>query len=303
MHMKIDYDEVCKHLFLAELSRMRSTKGKLFRQIYLRFYDGQGISKNRFSALVRPFRISIDKGTPIKKVSFVAHKNNEDYFILGTFTCTNKRILFFPGMNLFLSTPPDYYLERKKLDFFVDHLSLDRNLLSYHQTDLSKKTSKQKLYSQRTKKLTDDLYLWFVWCVKPTVLEKLPSVLSIIITGTENEIKHKSWVIMNACQVGRIATTETNDNIDGSHYWNFEFFVHKKNVDSDPELTKFGIHPSFFAYFPPIVKENREMVQARIYPIHLDGFEGTIFIRVSKLKGSFPSDTLMSSGKDFVQGQ
>lgn len=292
-------DKWFQHMFISGISGpVQDTTGNLSQSIRFHFYDGEGFSNNQHSALVRPFRKTLEKESLLNNVIFVEHEDNNNYFVLGSFTYTEKRILFFPGMNLSLLTPPEYYLKNRKLDFFIDHMSLNRDLRKHHQTDITKEKSKQKLHSQKTKKLTDSLYLWFVWCLKPNVLEKLPRTQSIVIHGNDKEISRKVSKIMDACNPGRLLTTETNNDMKDGHYWNFEFFVHKEHVENDPMLKEFGIHSAYLTNTPNIVKEDRSRVQARIYPLHMDGFEGTIFIRTSEIKGSFPSESLMASGDE-----
>lgn len=295
--MNSKYEPFLKNLFIfGTRLRIKDKKGHPIQPFSINFYDGYGINDSHFSCIVRPFRKLLEKGTPVKNISFVTYKNKNDNFILGSFTFTGKRLIFFPGMNLSLQNPSEDYLKKRKLDFLVDHMSLENDFETCHETDISKPTSKHKLSTKRTKKLSESLYLWFFWEIKPNVLEKLPATQLMFIRGTEKEMAHKTSLLFDVNHDDKTISFETNENLDGSHYWHFEFFVHKNKIDHDPYLRELAIHPGFLADFPRIVSEDRKIIEVQIKAIHLEDFDGTIFIRSCKLKGSFPTDSIMEVG-------
>lgn len=262
----------------------------------INFYDGQEFSDNPFSGIVRPFHKLLLSGVPIPSIAFISCKTQDKTSLLGSFTHTQHRLLFFPGMNLSLANPPEDYLKKRKLDFYLDHISLDENFKQCHQTDISKQTTKHKLSVKKTKKINDSLYLWFVWLVTPDQLESLPATQMMFITGNEKERHHKLSLLFDVKHQDKAFSINLDEELEGSHYWHFEFFVHKEKIDHDPTLTVLGIHPGYFAGLPIIVSEDREIAQVKIKAIHLEGFNGTIFIRACKFKGSLPTSSVMDFG-------
>jgi hypothetical protein len=73
---------------------------------------------NQYSALVKPFRKLIDDGKPIGKIAFLFYRQNNSYFILGSFAFTD-RVIFFPGITFsrLIHTPDGIDLPKSKMHY------------------------------------------------------------------------------------------------------------------------------------------------------------------------------------------
>ncbi len=186
----------------------------------------------------------------------------------------------------------------KSPNFIMDHITLEGDFKSWHYTDLNKKNG-NRISSKQTKKITDSLYLWFLWGIKPMKLEPLPFSQIIYVYGpNEKEIRRRAENIVDARAGGSLSVLHINDQIAGPHYWNFQFYVHKTLVENDPNIAKLGVLPMFSPDHPGTQLEDRTIVQSSIVPIYIKGFSGTIFIMVNKIKSSMPFQSVMTPGSD-----
>ena len=72
--------------------------GKYYVPLYYHFPVGRGGSITESSVLVKPFTRLIEEGNYVGKIAFVFYRQDNSYFILGSFAFTDRgRIVFFPG--------------------------------------------------------------------------------------------------------------------------------------------------------------------------------------------------------------
>ena len=71
--------------YILPLDPRTDDNGKPCIPLYYHFPFGQGNSINPDSTLVKPFYKLMDGGYPIEEVVFVFYRENNSYFVLGSF--------------------------------------------------------------------------------------------------------------------------------------------------------------------------------------------------------------------------
>lgn len=284
-------------LCYPSLSFEKDKRGNSWRIVKLGYIQGRDSSFDLESSLVIPYAKLLEEGTPPNPVRNVFHKEPEKWYVLGSFSTSKDHVLFFPGIKkMRLMNPPEEYLKKKKLDLTMHHISLKRDLSSYHITDISKNISKQKLQNEKLGKITDSLYSWFQWGVLPNQLEPLPNLQFISLDNRGKKTEHVSKYILDSIDMGPIAFTSSHEEIKESHYWHFEFFVSINKEDQRKTIQKAGIYPMYMEHTPKIVTDKRGIVQSKIIEVNIPNFKGLLYISFSKIIGSVPVQSFMVPG-------
>lgn len=123
-------------------------------------------------------------------------------------------------------------------------------------------------------------------------MEKLPSVLEIIHPGQTNELKQIGSVMANAINKSIFNITTLHDEQNEEFFWQFEYFVNtSQNKDNYPQIPVTKIGGSGVT-----IRDPREQAPTRTHHIILNGFKGSIFIRVSKILGTLENPIMFLSG-------
>ena len=270
--------------------------GKAYLTLRYIFPRGTGGSINQTSALVRPFQKILEEGKPTGKITFVFYQEDNNYYVLGSLVHTGRRILFFPGFvdRRVVLSPDGINPLQQGVVLTTDHYTLEQNLRTWHITLLEKASKGAKLRSMNTRKLDDMLFLWFILGIqRPNKLEGMPSSQEIRLYGNNiADLKRKFSFIMKARDESIFHITSVEDFGVDPWYLNFEFFVTTSSEKHSPQVGVTDVGgPSATIY------EARNDIVTRAHRIILDGFNGSIWIRVSKIRGIISCDALTVSGR------
>ena len=182
------------------------------------------------SVLVRPFYNVLALGKPMGTISYIFYQEKEDYFILGSFIYTKKRILFFPGTTdrrLMVSSEHENLSEKNQL---VDHYSLENDLSTYHLTLENKKIDNSKYPRMSTIRVKEDMILWLIFGLKNALmLEVAPNTQEIRLKGyNQDDLTRRYRFIEDARGNCIFNVVKVKQEPDSDFYVNVEIFVSSK---------------------------------------------------------------------------
>lgn len=266
-------------------------------KIKYHFPIGRGISTNENSALVRPFRKILQDGKNPGKISFLFLKDYENHYVLGGFSYTEKFIIFFPGTNdrRLVNVGPDNFLNEGKI-LHMDHITLEKNLEKYHYK-VDEKSEQIKFPNQKTKKIDENTLLWFTLKIQsPEKLEKCPQELRITLYETIEEINRRLPLIDEARKKAIFPITQLQDDPQKPFFWYVEFFVsNNKDRSKVPKIPVVVMINS-----DTEILDKRKENSTRTHQIFLDGFAGSVIVRISKQMGTIKHHSLYESGVSIV---
>lgn len=255
---------------------------------------GSGTSTNVDSALIRPFRKILNDGKPVGNINYVFLKDNDHYFVIGSFSYTEKHIIFFPGIvdRRLINFGETEYLGNNTV-LHIDHFTLENNLKDWHVSIEEKHELGIKFPQQKTRVHDEHNFLWFILKIQSSdKLERCPKEFRITLYDTIDEIKRRAPVINDSRKNGIFQTMFVTDNDAQKFFWYLEFFVNlTQNRDNYPRGTTIIMPNSDTS-----IEDSRNEAPRRIHQIFLDGFSGSIFVRVSKIKGSIKHHMIFESG-------
>jgi len=253
---------------------------------------GLGIGKiqDSSSALVRPFRILIDEGKPVGKISHLFLMSDSSY-VLGALCFTeDSRLLFFPGL---ISRTPQWYVKgqsnllKVKSGCYVDHLTLEADLESLHVTMLDLDSRKSVwLEKFRTKKPADDLIYFFGLSVKSErMLEPCPQEIRFQFSSTPQDCERRANIIEENARDSKsevlklpFTATESDDC-----FLHFDFLIDLQNRSRLRDVVP---APTAAPTCPPALKSivaTPQSVKVQSFPVKLPMLNGTMWV-VSSLR-------------------
>ena len=282
----MSWDEVGKEgiAYLIALDPLIDEKGEAYIPLMYTFPLGKGMKVSQNSVLVRPFYNVLDLGKPMGMISYIFYQEKEDYFILGSFVYTKRRILFFPGSidrRLIVSSGHGNLSEKNQM---VDHYSLESDLSTYHLTLENKKIDNSKYPRMSTMRVKDDMFLWLFFGVKSAeMLEAAPNTQEIRLKGyNQADLERRYKLIEDARGNCIFNVVKVKQQPDSDFYVNIEIFVsNKQSRDYLPPDFIYHVGLSSYATW---TKEDRKEIPIRLHHVILKGFSGSIWIRVSKLE-------------------
>ena len=206
---------------------------------------GKGISSNNDSALARPYHKILTKGAPMGTVAPIFYKEDENYFVLGTFVQSDKKkILFFPGLihRRVTISPKGEVLLRNGILHHVDHYTLEPDLRTFHITLEEKETKKIRYEKRNTKRVKDDMIFWFAISIqRANRLEAAPKAQEIeLVCYNKKDYTRRSQIIMNSRGGSTFNVVEVKDDSSEPYFVNFEFFVsQRQSKDYEPPEENF----------------------------------------------------------------
>lgn len=208
-----------------------------------------------------------------------------------------KYIIYFPGFNE--RTLVNFYeqmLLENGTKLHIDHFTVDESLRTWH----IKLEEKQTMFKTlKTKSVDEYNFLWFILRVNSLEsLESSPNKLVMTLESTENEIKRRSEIINEARQNALFQATELIEDLDKQFFWQFEFFINRTQDQSHFPQVPVSIQGN-----PGEIKDARTEARMRTHQIFLDGFDGSIIIRVSKIIGNVSTPIQFISGHEIYYSQ
>ncbi len=259
-----------------------------------KFPVGNGITTDINSGLLRPFKSIFTSGHPPGKTIFLLYENDGSYYVLGSLSRTNQHVIFFPGGNNLEMLNRDG-IQVIENSVHIDHFTLDKSFRTWHVTFIEKATKNIRIPQNRTLKINDDLFLWFV--VQANSLdsfEKMPKKLQTQLIQTKSEVTRRARGIDNARKDVEFRACQVNDSIPEPHVINFEFFISLNGPPKTDNIKIFYNTPSDLEY------DNRGRIPNRVHDVKFPGFSETVSIRVSKFPGSNNAPWNYNSGHVFT---
>jgi hypothetical protein len=202
--------------------------GQPYIPLYYDFPFGTGNSINEYSALVKPFRKLLEEGKPIGKTAFLFYREDNSYFVLGSFAFTNRTI-FFPGLNFsrIIHTPDGRDLTPNHTANNITHFTLESNFIDWHIKPVQKEI---RYPSQKTRRVNDDVFLWFVMGIPDvTKLESMPKTQEYLLKAPhQGDLERRQKIMLESVDGSIFPVTEMTHNPIASYFLNFEFFVSKR---------------------------------------------------------------------------
>ncbi|MEX0763993.1 MAG: hypothetical protein WD033_02340 [Nitrosopumilaceae archaeon] len=257
---------------------------------------GRGDSSNKDSALVRPFRKILRDGKDPGKINYLFHTDNDKYYVLGSFAYTNNHIIFFPAFvdRTIVNFYETQFIEQG-IQLHVDHFTLENNLRTWHVTFDEKQEQKTRVRKLNTKNIDEYNFLWFILRIKSlSAIEFAPQRQIMLLESTKSEVIRRAPIINKARENAVFQATKLDDNLTEEYFWQFEFFVNttqdRKNIPKVPVTVQGNIDAD--------IKDARKQAHIRIHQVFLDGFNGCIIIRVSKIIGTIKTPIQFISGHE-----
>jgi len=251
---------------------------------------GIGKSQDNSSALVRPFRILIDEGKPVGKISHLFLMSDSSYVLGAVCLTPARRLLFFPGL---VSRTPQWYMKgqsdllKMKSGCYVDHLTLEAGLESLHVTMLdldSKKSALLEIF--KTKKTANDLTYFFGLSVRSErMLEPCPQEIRFQLSSTTQDCERRANIIEETARDSKsevlklpFTATESDDC-----FLHFDFLIDLQNRN---ELRDMVPAPTAAPTCPPALKgavSTPQSFKAQSFPVKLPMLNGTMWV-ISSLR-------------------
>lgn len=243
------------------------------------FPVGKGLTTDINSGLLRPFKSILTLGTIPGKTIFVLYEEDGKYYVLGSLSKTNDHIIFFPGGNNLKVIRANDNVPHDSMH--IDHFTLDKSLRTWHVTFVEKQTQNLRLPRNRTLRVQDGLFLWFVLQANSIYdFEKMPKQLHTTLTHAKSEIVRRSKEIHNARKDVEFRACHVDDSLPEPHVINFEFFVSTVGLPKLGNVKIFYNTPSNTKYDP------RGRIPNRVHDITFPKFSEIVSIRVSKFPGT-----------------
>jgi hypothetical protein len=271
--------------YLIALDPLIDETGESYIPLMYTFPLGDEMSVNQNSVLVRPFYKVLKEGKPMGTISYIFYQENEDYFILGSFIYTKRRLIFFPGVTdrrlMFTSEQGDMAARNQ----IVDHYSLESDLRTYHLTLEGKEIHGTKHPKMNTIRVKDDMFLWMCFGIKTAeMLEKAPKTQEIRLKGfNQVDIRRRSKLIEDARGECIFNVVKVKENPETEFYINIEIFV--SSIQSRNYLPPENVYSVGLSLYDTVLKEDRKYIPTRLHYSLLKGYSGALWIRVTKLKG------------------
>lgn len=260
---------------------------------------GEGFSSENESCILRPFSKLLRGGKPIGRINYVFFEDQDGIsYNLGTICLSpppGERLIFFPGLNdrVLIWYSKRGNQKRMPNKVFIDHFSLEKNLLSWHLTLLgTAKQKTEKIPKMRTKKWSEQTIFWFKLSIQePSVLEPTPETIKTNFHLNKSEWERRKDIIIKAREnaVWHITKLHEDSLLDRGDFLNFEFYL---GPDSgiDPKLLPIEDEDLAAPYTG--LKKN---IPLRCHPVTLEGFPYKIWVITYKLKGRLKEKAIITA--------
>ena len=125
-------------------------------------------------------------------------------------------------------------------------------------------------------------------------MERAPQTQEIKIKGKNYiDVKRKSKFIDESRGGCRFHVTSVNDNPGDDYYINFEFFISATRHRKDAPSTAGIYHIGLSGY--DTGTDSRKNILTRLHQVRLQGFNGSLWIRVSKIVGKLEEHAVFLS--------
>jgi hypothetical protein len=271
--------------YIIPLDPQIDSDGHHYIPIYYHFPLGTGDSIYEESALVRPFKKLMLEGKPAGKTAFLFYRQDSSPFVLGSFTFTGRRTIFFPPSTL---TRIKFTSEGRELTtevHTIEHFTLEENFTDWHITLSQRETQNIRYPTIRTTKMNHDVYLWFIIAIPyPTRLESMPRTQQYLLKAPNTtDLQRRKQIMLHSARGSIFPVTELPISPPAPYFINFEFFVSSKKKD------EIDLPRELYAKPPPLPGDLKKRVRSKSFDITLDNTI-SLSIRVSKIRRLIQND-------------
>ena len=274
--------------YIIPLDTRKNQNGEYYLPIYYYFTLGEGNSITENSALVKPFKKIMD-GSPINSVAFVFYKEKNQHYVFGSFS-NHRKIIFFPGLTFsrVIRSPDGRDIPHSEIHN-IDHFTLEENLRKWHVT-LKQRNEGVKYSRQRTRKVNNEAYLWFVMALRDvTKFEPMPRTQEYILKGTQSDLIRRQKLMLESRENIEFPIMETNYEPSPPFFLNIEVYVSNKKIDDN-------LPPEIITMPAPIsILEQQEQLRSRSLDLVLKN-STYLSIRISKIRGDIIYDAVYFAG-------
>lgn len=146
-----------------------------------------------------------------------------------------------------------------------------------------------------TLRVKEDMFLWFVMGVQaPAKLEKAPRTQETRLTWPNiSELYRRHKLLMDARGGSEFPITRVDDEPPKPFFLNFEFFVSLQKEEYEPPLLVY--HAGVLSR----LKDTRTEVLTRVHHVKPSNFDGSFWIRVSKVHGMLKDHAVFINARDY----
>lgn len=147
-----------------------------------------------------------------------------------------------------------------------------------------------KYSTQRTRKINNEVYLWFVMALRDvTKFEPMPRTQEYILKGSKSEITRRQQLMFESRENIEFPIMETNYEPSPPFFLNIEVYVSNKKIEDN-------LPPELITMPPPIsILEQQEQIRSRSLDLALKS-STYLFIRISKIRGDIIYDAVYFLG-------
>lgn len=171
----------------------------------------------------------------------------------------------------------------------IDHFTLEENLRKWH-VMLEQRNEGVKYSTQRTRKVNNEVYLWFVMALRDvTKFEPVPRTQEYILKGTERDLLRRQKLMLESRENIEFPIMETNYDPSPPFFLNIEVYVSNKKIEDN-------LPPELIIMPPPIsILEQQAQLRSRSLDLVLKN-STYLSIRISKIRGDIIYDSVYFAG-------
>jgi hypothetical protein len=270
--------------YIIPLDPQIDSNGHHYIPIYYHFPFGTGHSVGEDSALVRPFKKLMQEEKPAGKTAFVFYRQDNISFVLGSFTFTGRRIIFFPPSTLtrVVYTPNGKGLTSERYN--IEHFTLEEDFTNWHITLYQKLTENIRYPTIRTTMVSHDVFLWFIMAIPhPTRLEPMPKTQQYLLKAPNViDLQRRKQIMLQSVEGNIFPVTELSVSPPTPYFINFEFFIGKEKNELDlPEIP--------YAKPSPTYNDLKKRIRSKSFDFNLSNAV-SLSIRVSEIQRIIQND-------------
>ena len=283
------------YAYVRPLDVVSNINGRLAIPIKYHFPVGHGNSIKTQSALVKPFEKLMEEGKPHGQVAFVFYRENNSYFVLGSFALAH-RIVFFPGLRFSRIVASSFSNLTRVKELDIQHITLEPDLRHWHPKLMK---SEEKCVTQRTMKVDENTVLWLAMGVADVnKLEPLPSTQNYVLdtpvkvnsqTRAKEILEKRKQIMLDSVANNIFPVCEVNDNPSYPYFLNFEVFVSTIKT----QYLEFHGWPFYIGHPQAEIQNMTEGIRSKFTLDFSPSDRFSIFIRTCKVKGSLNNDAFI----------
>ncbi len=270
------------------------------------------------SAIFRSFHRTLQGGAPMGRIAYAfvatggqspppdmdvpesfdrqADASTGEVRLFGTFCLMDgRRLAFFPGSRgNVLTSYAENGQTTSKQEFSIDHFSLDQDGRRWHITERRADGSRRHIRNPRSFSFGNNWIHWFSMTLQGSQDLELAHKVNVLTANLpEEDTKRRTALVMASIEkaVHNVMWPQNDPVTAMPNFWHFNVLVQygAQDVSTMPR-TAFVAPPD--SMVEPVLPMNN--LPNRVHPISVVGFNGTLWVTVSRLQGAFKERILIS---------